>query len=266
MTWAEQGPFPDDESLRALLDSRCEAYNRPDFIESDPISVPHLFSAREDIEISGLFSALIAWGQRVTILRNARELMRRMDMSPGEFVRSASEADLSQLEGFVHRTFNGTDARSLVLALREACQRPGGLEGLFAEGIGAQDEDVKGGIIRLRQALIAHPAFAPRSRKHLADPAAGASAKRLNMFLRWMVRQDKQGVDFGLWTRIRPAQLICPLDVHSGNVARKLGLLARKQNDWQAAAELTARLRRFCPEDPVRYDFSLFGLGAFEGW
>jgi uncharacterized protein (TIGR02757 family) len=250
--------------LQALLDLKYHQYNTPDFLADDPVRIPHQFSRKEDIELSGFLAALIAWGQRVTILRNGQALMARMDMAPYQFVMQASERDLARLDGFVHRTFNSLDARALVHALRQVYQEHGGLEEIFSQAITADSPDVGPGIIYAREQLIQGPDFPPRTRKHVANPATGSSAKRINMFLRWMVRNDGLGVDFGLWQGIAPRQLICPLDVHTGNVARKLGLLTRRQNDWKAAVALTEQLRGFCPEDPVRYDFSLFGLGIYD--
>lgn len=250
--------------LQALLDQKFRQYNTPSFIDEDPIRIPHQFARKADIEVAGFLAALIAWGQRTTILRNAQALMARMDLAPYDFVMQAGEAELAQLEGFVHRTFNSLDARALVLALRRVYADHGGLEGIFSAPISLRTPDVGPGIIHARTVLTAGPDFPARTHKHLANPATGSSAKRLNMFLRWMVRRDGQGVDFGLWRGIAPRQLICPLDIHTGNVARKLGLLTRKQNDWKAALELTEALRQFCPEDPVRYDFGLFGLGVYD--
>ncbi len=248
--------------LKALLDQKFHQFNQPGFIPDDPVSIPHQFSRKEDIEISGFFSALIAWGQRKTIIKNALDLMDRMDQAPFEYVMQAGEADLERLEGFVHRTFNAIDAKALVLSLRRVYQDLGGLEQIFSQGLSPESQDVKDAILHARHCLTTHPDFPPRTHKHVANPATGSSAKRLNMYLRWMVRKDMGGVDFGIWDEIDPALLICPLDVHTGTVARQLGLLTRKQNDWKAAAELTQHLRTFCPEDPVKYDFSLFGLGV----
>jgi uncharacterized protein (TIGR02757 family) len=250
--------------LRALLDLKYQQYNTPDFIAEDPIRIPHQFSRKEDIEVAGFLSALIAWGQRKTILHNGQALMERMDLAPIDFVRQATESDLDRLAGFVHRTFNSVDARALVLALREVYAKHGGLEAIFSVAMQAESPDVGPGIVHARSVITGVADFPARTHKHLANPAAGSSAKRINMYLRWMVRQDDRGVDFGLWKGISPHQLICPLDVHTGKVARKLGLLQRKQNDWKAALELTQGLRAFCPEDPVRYDFSLFGLGVYD--
>lgn len=253
----------DRESLSALLEDAYDRYNRPEFIEEDPVGIPHLFDKKEDIEISGFLTALIAWGRRAMIIRNAQDLIDRMDRAPFDFVMQASADELARLDGFVHRTLNGVDARTLVLALRRVYGEAGGLEAIFARALQPADQDVFAALCGARAQLLALPGFPARTHKHIANPASGSSAKRINMYLRWMVRRDRRGVDFGIWQGIPMRQLICPLDVHTGNVARKLGLLTRKQNDWKAAAELTAALRTFCPEDPVRYDFSLFGLGAY---
>ncbi|MEZ4827397.1 MAG: TIGR02757 family protein [Bacteroidia bacterium] len=252
--------------LADLLDTKYEQYNTLAFIEEDPVSIPHMFERKEDIEIAGFLSALIAWGRRSSIIQNARRLVEMMGMEPYQFVRSASEGEIEELDTFVHRTFNGTDARAMIAALRNAYSQHGGLEGIFSRGIHSGHENVYHAILFARDRLISTPDFPARTHKHLANPASGSSAKRINMFLRWMVREDNRGVDFGLWKQISPRQLICPLDVHTGNVARKLGLLTRPQNDWKAAAELTASLRGFCIDDPVKYDFSLFGLGVYESF
>ncbi|WNJ20165.1 TIGR02757 family protein [Pontibacter sp. G13] len=251
--------------LKALLDEKYAEYNQPTFIEEDPIRIPHQFDRKEDIEISGFLSALIAWGRRSMIIQNAERLMERMDWAPHQFVMHANEDELGRLSGFVHRTFNEVDARGLVLSLRSVYEQHGGLNQIFAAGISPDDEDVYHGIIHAREILLSHPKLQGRTHKHVANPAKGSSAKRINMYLRWMVRPNSAGVDFGIWEGISPSQLICPLDVHTGNVARALGLLTRKQNDWKAASELTQNLRAFHPEDPVRYDFSLFALGVYEG-
>ncbi|MDX2247804.1 MAG: TIGR02757 family protein [Bacteroidia bacterium] len=252
--------------LAALLEEKHNQYNTPDFIEEDPISIPHRFDRKEDIEIAGFLTALIAWGRRTSIINNAIHLMKIMDMAPYEYVMNAVKGEMAELDEFVHRTFNGTDCQAILLSLRNVYQNHGGLEGLFSKGIHPAHENVFHTILFARDRLISLEDFPLRSQKHIANPGAGSSAKRINMFLRWMVRNDRRGVDFGLWKNIFPHQLICPLDVHTGNVARKLGLLIRTQNDWKAAAELTANLRAFCPEDPVKYDFSLFGLGVYEGF
>jgi uncharacterized protein (TIGR02757 family) len=245
-----------DTDLKDFLEEKYELYNRTSFIASDPVSIPHLFSRKEDIEISGFLAATIAWGQRPTIIKNATWLVKQMDMAPYDFIRHAGEKELKPFRAFVHRTFNGTDCEFFLRSLRNL-YRKGGLQKAFA-GKNALQAITH---FRGRFFSIPHPA---RTKKHVSDPLSGSSAKRLNMFLRWMVRSDRHGVDFGIWDQLKPAELMCPLDVHSGNVARKLGLLARKQNDWKAVEELTARLREFDASDPVKYDLALFGLGVFE--
>ncbi|MFK7971016.1 MAG: TIGR02757 family protein [Bacteroidia bacterium] len=249
------------EAIHDLLEDAHQRYNNPEFIQDDPIQVPHLFSKKEDIEIAAYLSATIAWGRRASIIKNAHSFVERMDQAPHEFVMQASDTDLSRLDTFVHRTFNGIDAKALILSLR-AIYRNDGMEAIFAKGMG-DERSTFGGITAFHGAMTAHPDFPDRSRKHVANPAKGSSAKRINMFLRWMVRDDGQGVDFGIWKSIHSRQLMMPLDVHTGNVSRSLGLLTRKQNDWKAVIELTESLREFNAEDPIRFDFSLFGLGAY---
>ncbi|MEL6252788.1 MAG: TIGR02757 family protein [Bacteroidota bacterium] len=252
------------EDLKSFLDQQYERYNTPDFITEDPISIPHQFCKKEDIEISGFFSALIAWGRRDIIIRNARKLMERMEWAPFDFVSNAEEEELDALADYVHRTFNGEDLKALILGIRRVYQEEGGLEGIFSKGIQVQDIDIGNAIIYARSRLSASDTFPKRTHKHLANPSKGSSAKRISMYLRWMVRKDDRGVDFGIWDSIRMDQLICPLDVHTGTIARKLGILQRKQNDWKAALELTKALKAFDPHDPVKYDYSLFGLGAYD--
>lgn len=250
-------------ALCDLLNEKAAQYNSLEFISSDPISIPHQFSKREDIEISGFLAATIAWGQRVTILKNANRLMQSMDNQPYDFVMNAGADDLRKLTGFVHRTFNGDDILFFIEALKYIYTDCGGLESVFSKGITPDDVSTFKGIISFRDTFLQAPHLL-RSRKHIANPAKGSTAKRINMFLRWMVRRDDKGVDFGLWKQISPAQLCCPLDVHVGNVARKLGLLSRTQNDWRAVEELTDNLKKFDPVDPIKYDFALFGMGVFE--
>jgi uncharacterized protein (TIGR02757 family) len=248
--------------LKVFLDKQVNRFNRPDFIAPDPIAIPHRFSAKEDIEISGFMTALLAWGQRPVILRNAWQLMERMDLAPAAFVRGHSRRERQGFRDFVHRTFNGADAISLLKALQELYQDEDGLEGAFT-GAWQAEQDLGAAIHRLRSRLLkGSPA---RFAKHIADPLSGSAAKRICMFLRWMVRRDACGVDFGIWRAIPPSALACPLDLHSGRVARELGLLQRSQNDWKAVQELTAALSRFDAADPVKYDFALFGLGVNEG-
>lgn len=247
--------------LKQLLDQKFLQYNQPAFITSDPVSIPHRYHKKEDIEISGFLAATIAWGQRKTIVDNASRLMLLMGNSPLDFILHFKETDLKPFEGFVHRTFNYSDLCTFLFALKNIYQKHGGMERLFAKGY--EQGGMNQAIAHFREVFFSIP-HQQRSRKHVSNPLAGASAKRINMFLRWLVRKDNAGVDFGIWNSLKAHQLICPLDVHSGRVARKLGLLTRKQDDWKAAEELTASLRRFDAKDPVKYDFALFGLGVFE--
>lgn len=247
--------------LKAFLDEKTRQYQQPAFLETDPIQIPHRFEQQGDIEVSGFLTATIAWGNRLSIIRSAQRMMDLMDQAPYDFVMNASGTDLEKATGFVHRTFNATDLKCFVLGLRHLYLAYGGMEKLFAKY--ARPEGLQEAISRVREHFfeVPHPL---RSEKHFSDPSRGSAAKRINMFLRWMVRPAETGVDFGLWKELKPSQLSCPLDVHSGKVARSLGLLKRKQNDARAVAELDAALRKLDPEDPVRYDFALFGLGVFE--
>jgi len=246
--------------LKDFLDEKFELYNKPKFIESDPISVPHRFTKKEDIEIAAFFSATIAWGQRPTIIRNGLKLMELMDNEPSAFILNHSESDLKAFKGFVHRTFNADDVVYFIHSLKHL-YKLGGLEKAFIPQKAKQD--MREGIIHFRKLFLGkHPPG--RTTKHISNVEKNASAKRINMFLRWMVRNDKRGVDFGIWKNLSPTLLYCPLDLHSGRIARKLGLLKRTQDDWKAVDELTQSLRKLDAKDPVKYDFALFGLGAFE--
>ena len=249
--------------LSDFLETKYRLYNRPDFIESDPISIPHLFSAKQDIEISGFLTAVISWGQRPTILKNARSLMAMMDDHPYEFVKGFTKSDLRPFVAFKHRTFNSVDLNFFLTSLKRIYSKYPSMEDLLLSKCREADEDYKSVISAWRQEFFGRTAV-HRSMKHFSNPEANSAAKRINMFMRWMVRRDEFGVDFGIWSRLSPALLTCPLDVHSGRVARKLGLLHRTQDDWKAASELTAALRTIDPADPVKYDFALFGLGVFE--
>jgi uncharacterized protein (TIGR02757 family) len=251
------------KQVEELLLEKAEQYNHLDFIASDPIQIPHQFSKKEDIEISGFLAAVIAWGQRITIINNAKRLMEWMDYSPHDFILNHSDKDLKPFENFVHRTFNSTDCLTFIVALRNLYLNHDGLEGALETCFKTNDTKNGEGWTAFKD-LFFSTTHLPRTRKHLPDPAKGSAAKRMNMFLRWMVRKDNNGVDFGIWDRMDPSQLFIPLDVHTARVARKLRLLKRKQNDWKAVIELNDRLRRIDPTDPVRFDFALFGLGAFE--
>ena len=247
--------------LKVFLDEKVIQYNNPQFLETDPIQIPHLFSQKEDVEISAFLTATIAWGNRKSIINNAHKLMEMMGQSPYDFVLNHTDKNLDNLSGFVHRTFNGIDLKYFIQSLQNIYIRHNGLEGIFTA---FQTKDsLQPAISKYKEVFFELP-HELRTKKHVSDPVKGSAAKRINMFLRWMVRDATTNVDFGLWKSIPPAILSCPLDVHSGNVARKLGLLKRKQNDAKAVAELDKNLRKLDPLDPVKYDFALFGLGVFE--
>ena len=247
--------------LKNFLDFKVEQYNTPEFISTDPIQIPHQFTRKENIEISGFLTATISWGNRKSILNNANRLMDLMDHSPHDFIMQCSQKDLERTEGFVHRTFNSTDLKFFIRSLRNIYHNHNGLEGIFRKY--ANPDSLQPAIHEFKKIFFELP-HEIRTEKHVSDPHKNSAAKRINMFLRWMVREDSGNVDFGIWRALSPAQLSCPLDVHSGNVARKLKLLSRKQNDARALLELDTALRRLDSEDPVKYDFALFGLGVFE--
>ena len=251
------------KELKSFLDEKVLQYNTLDFIESDPVQIPHLFSQKEDIEISGFLSATIAWGNRKMIIKNSHRMMDLMGNSPYDFVMSHSETDLERLENFVHRTFNGQDFTSFIKSLKHIYKNHNGLEAVFS--VNQEVHSMQKSIHEFKKIFFEIP-HQYRTQKHISDPLNNSAAKRINMYLRWMIRQDNKGVDLGIWKNISPALLSCPLDVHSGNVARKLGILTRKQNDGKALTELDLKLREFDVEDPVKYDFALFGLGVFEGF
>jgi uncharacterized protein (TIGR02757 family) len=256
--------FIPEHLLKEFLDEKYDQYNRPEFITSDPIQIPHRFLLEEDIEISAFLTATIAWGQRKAIISNATRLMNLMGNNPHDFVMNASVGQLAKMETFVHRTFQGVDCLFFIKSLRNIYGKHQGLKGVFQRGFRDQD-DMEFALAEFRKVFFEIDCL-PRTFKHISDVSRGSSGKRLNMFLRWMVRNDKRGVDFGLWKDIPASSLHLPLDLHTGNVARKLLLLTRKQDDWKAVSEVTLRLRTFDPLDPVKYDFALFGLGVFEGF
>ena len=248
------------DALRRLLDERADQYNQPAFIANDPIQIPHRFLLRQDVEISALFAALLAWGQRRTIINKVNELLRRMDDAPYQFITQHQDEDLKKLLGFCHRTFCDTDLLYFVHWLRWFYQDHDSLEDAFlSAGHGATQRQR---LEHFHALFFSLPDAPGRARKHVATPARKSACKRVNMYLRWLVRRDDRGVDFGLWTRLSMADLICPIDVHVERQARELGLLTRKLVDWQAAEELTANLRLLDPNDPVKYDFALFGAGV----
>ena len=247
------------EEMLELLERLHDRYNNPDFIEADPISVPHSFTSTLDREIAGFMAATIAWGNRRAIVQSSHRMMRYMDFAPADFVLNASDADLEQLRSFVHRTFNGGDFRDFVLALRGIITKWGSVGNYFEEHY-LSSGDIRQVFSDFRRDFFASEHEA-RCEKHLSSIDKGAACKRLCMYLRWFVRRDNRGVDFGLWERIPMSALYLPLDIHTGRIGRELGLLNRKQSDWKAVEEITAALRMFSADDPTRYDYSLFGLG-----
>ncbi len=250
-----------ESELKSFLDEKAAFYEQPKFIETDPIQIPHLFTKKEDIEISGFLTATISWGNRKSILTNAHKLINLLGNSPYDFVMDHTDDHLDELEGFVHRTFNSIDLSYFIKALKNIYTTYGDMEAFFTPF--HQEKDLQNAIHNFKKEFFSLP-HQTRTEKHVSDPHKNSAAKRINMFLRWMVRDAKAGVDLGIWKTLSPAQLSCPLDVHSGNVARKLSLLKRKQNDGKALVELNNSLRLFDPTDPVKYDFALFGLGVFE--
>lgn len=274
--WGRFRVYMTTTQIHALLKERVRHYNRHTFIERDPVSIPHRFSKQQDIEIAGLFAAVFAWGNRTTIIQKSIELMKRMDDAPYDFILNHQPKDLRRLTGFVHRTFNDTDLLYFIDVLhhhfsgklspdgREIKSKEISLESAFSHRLNRRDPDTHNALAGFHHYFFSLSYAPDRTKKHIPTPDRHSSCKRLNMYLRWMVRRDKAGVDFGLWKSIRPAQLICPLDLHVSRVARKLGLLQRPQSDWAAAVELTQQLRLIDPKDPVKFDFALFSLGVEE--
>nr|WP_067060128.1 TIGR02757 family protein [Mucilaginibacter sp. L294] len=270
-------------NLKAFLDQKVAQYNRPEFIANDPVSIPHLFSKKQDIEIMGFWAATLAWGQRVTIINKCKELITLMDGAPYDFIINHEEPDLKKLLHFKHRTFNDIDTLYFISffrwhyenfeSLEDAFMPPSPLKGEQNNLLANQKFPLQGAegaasaaLNHFRSYFFSLPDFPHRTKKHVSSPSQKSTCKRLNMFLRWMVRKDNNGVDFGIWNKLKPADLICPCDLHVDRVARKLKLINRKQTDWQTALELTERLKEFDPKDPVKYDFALFGLGIEERW
>ncbi len=255
-------------NLEEYLNKKVDEFNQPFFIENDPISIPHFFSKKQDIEIAGFFAAVFSWGNRATIIQKTKELMQRMDMSPYEFCKNYHGKDANRLKGFKHRTFNEDDLFYFVEFFHRHYQNSNTLETAFIKNLSGASL-TGGGLVEA--ALIGFKKYffsfehLKRTEKHISSPLQKSTCKRLNMFLRWMVRRDKAGVDLGIWSKkISSSQLICPIDVHVARVARRFGLLQRKQTDWLAAVELTENLKKMDAQDPVKYDFALFGLGALE--
>jgi uncharacterized protein (TIGR02757 family) len=270
-----------NDNLRAFLDAKVIQYNRPEFIENDPISIPHLFSKKQDIEIMGFWAATLAWGQRVTIINKCKELIALMDGAPYDFIINHQEPDLKRLLHFKHRTFNDIDTLYFISFFRYHYEHYESLEDAFVPPDSLKAELLtktnstappsrgwgsEAALNHFRSYFFSLPDFPHRTKKHISSPSQKSTCKRLNMFLRWMVRKDDNGVDFGIWNKLKPADLICPCDLHVDRVARKLKLITRKQTDWQTAVELTQNLKELDPHDPVKYDFALFGLGIEERW
>ncbi len=251
------------KKLHDFFEVKVNQYNKPSFIVEDPICIPHLFTKKQDIEIAGLFAAIFAWGNRTTIINKSKELMQLMQMRPHEFCLNASTKELKSLEGFKHRTFNTTDLLYCIEFLKYHYQSHTSLEDAFLQN-NKLPNSIYDALIQFHENFFSLDDAPNRTRKHISTPAKGSTCKRLNMYLRWMIRKDNKGVDFGIWKKIKPAQLICPIDVHVARVAKRFNLLARKQVDWQAAVELTSYLKKLDPNDPAKYDFALFGLGVIE--
>lgn len=242
-----------------ILEENYSLYSRVEFIENDPIQIPHMFSKKEDIEISGLFAAIFSWGLRKTILNKSKELLELMDNAPHDFILNHSEKDLIRFEKFKHRTFNYTDLLYFISFLKEVYQKNSSLEEVFFKD---ENNTVEEALIYFRKIFVSGDYLPSRTGKHISSPSKNSSCKRLNMYLRWMVRKDDKGIDFGLWTKINPSKLICPIDIHVLNIGRQLGLIDTIKSDWRTAVEITERLRTYDADDPVKYDFALFGLGV----
>lgn len=251
------------EKLQDFFNKKVKEYNQPTFIASDPVCIPHLFAKKQDIEIAGFFSAIFAWGKRTTIINKSKELMQLMQMQPHSFCLNASITELKKLELFKHRTFNATDLLYCIEFFKQHYQQYNSLENAFLPN-NEPPASIKEAISYFHHYFFSLEDAPLRTKKHISTPEKGSSCKRLNMFLRWMVRKDNNGVDFGIWKNIRPSQLICPIDVHVARVAKRFNLLDRKQTDWLAAEELTNYLKKLDPKDPAKYDFALFGLGVIE--
>lgn len=255
------------KNLKSFLDDKVSQFDNPDFIQEDPVSIPHLFTKNQDIEIAGFVAAIFAWGIRKTIINKCKLLLQLMDNAPYDFCLNHTENDLKKMEGFCHRTFNDTDLLYFISFFKFHYSKNKSLETAFFNHKTIEpfnNSVVEKSLNYFYQYFFSLEDIPERTRKHIASPAKNSSCKRLNMFLRWMVRNDEKGVDFGIWKKISPSQLICPVDVHVARVSRHFGLLQRKPVDWLAAIELTEELKKFDPEDPVKYDFALFGLGVLE--
>ncbi|HLY72066.1 MAG TPA: TIGR02757 family protein [Puia sp.] len=255
-----------NNNLKEFLDKKVDEYNRPVFIQDDPVFIPHQFSKKQDIEIAGFFAAMFSWGNRTTIIKKSKELMALMDNAPYDFCMNHNVSSLQNLLHFKHRTFNTTDLLYFIEFLKFHYSKNNSLEIAFTQWMDGQDETIQSGLSGFYNYFFSLDDVPCRTRKHVASPEKNSSCKRLNMFLRWMVRTDDRGVDFGIWNNISPSQLICPVDLHVARVAKRFGLITRKQTDWQTAWELTGHLRKLDQRDPVKYDFALFGLGIIENF
>ena len=253
-----------NKKLKDFLDQKVLEYNTPAFIENDPISVPHFFTKKQDIEIAAFFASVFAWGNRTTIINKSRELMQLMENAPYDFILNHKESDLKKMLGYKHRTFNVTDLLYFIMFLKYHYNQSKTLETAFSNWMDRNDPNVEKALTGFHHYFFSIPDAPARTRKHIATPERGSTCKRLNMFLRWMVRKDNKGVDFGIWNKIAPSQLLCPIDVHVARVAKRINLITRKQVDWLSALELTDHLKKFDREDPAKYDFALFGLGVVE--
>ena len=253
-----------NNELKLFLNKKVDQYNQPFFIAADPISIPHKFIQQQDIEIAGFFAAILAWGNRKSVLNSCNTLMQLMDNQPYQFCLHHSKKELQALEQFKHRTFNTTDLLYCITFFKQHFTQHPSLEIAFTQWMNKKDETVENGLIGFHHYFFSLQDFPERTRKHIASPQKKSACKRLNMYLRWMVRSNETSVDFGLWKQIKSSQLIIPIDVHVSRVAKKLGILTRTQKDWQAATELTTYLKKLDSKDPVKYDFALFGLGVME--
>ena len=251
--------------LKNLLETLYHKYNRIDFIEHDPILIPHLYSKKQDIEIAAFIAAIFAWGQRVTIINKSKEFLSYMDNDPHQFILNHTENDLKPFLGFKHRTFNDTDALYFISFLKIHYEKYNSLEDAFILGSKKNYWDAEQGLIGFKDYFFSLEDYPTRTIKHISSPKNNSTCKRLNMFLRWMVRKDEQGVDFGIWSKIKPSSLVCPIDVHVANTARQFGLISEEVINWKTAIKLTEQLKSFDSEDPVKYDFALFGLGVSQG-
>jgi uncharacterized protein (TIGR02757 family) len=252
------------EEIVELLEKKYAFFNHPRFIEHDPIQIPHLFTKLQDREIMGFWVAILSWGQRTTILNNAKKLIELMDGVPHDFILHHNEGDLKRFESFKHRTFQSTDALYFLRFFKKHYSIHNSLETAFVHENMANELNT-GKAIHQFYSYFFDDIWAPeRTKKHVSSPQKNSACKRICMFLRWMVREDTKGVDFGLWKKIKPKQLICPLDVHSQRTAEKLGLINPGMANWKKAVELTEELKKIDPKDPVKYDFALYGMGIEE--